>query len=226
MRVLHPKPDLAMSVIVGRAMRTETPVFVGAMRFVEFNPYWNVPPSILHDELLPRLRRDPGYLVREDMEIVGTRDARVVSTQADAGALEGLASGAYRLRQRPGTRNALDGIKFTLPNSMNIYLHGTPARSLFQTSRRDFSHGCIRVEDPVALAQFVLGEDPAWTRSAIETAMAAGVTKVVTLKAPVPVIVFYTTAMVDGAGRAMFLPDIYGHDRKLAAALAARRTRP
>ena len=137
-----------MPVIVGRAMRTETPVFIGEMRYVEFSPYWNVPPSILRKEILPALRRDPAYLVRQDMELVSTGPDRTVTTTVDATALAALESGALRVRQRPGPRNALDGVKFVLPNTMDIFLHGTPAPALFKRARRDFSHGCIRVADP------------------------------------------------------------------------------
>lgn len=217
-------PTLAMPVIVGQAMRTETPVFAGEMRFVEFSPYWNVPRNILRNELLPRLAANRRALAREAMEIVGAdgraRDAAFV----DDAALAALRAGEARLRQRPGTRNALGGVKFVLPNTMDIYLHDTPTRQLFERPRRDFSHGCIRVSDAVALAQFVLEGRPEWTRSAIESAMVAGVSRAVELARPVPVFVFYTTALVDSTGRALFLPDVYGHDRLLANAL--RRARP
>jgi murein L,D-transpeptidase YcbB/YkuD len=219
------RATLSMPVVVGRAIRTETPVFVGDMRYVEFSPYWNVPPSILRNELLPRIARDPSYLEREDMEIVSTgRDARTFSG-IDAASLEALRSGKARLRQRPGPRNAVGGVKFVLPNSMDIYLHATPARELFERSRRDFSHGCIRVRDPARLALFVLQGRPEWTPAAIEAAMTSGTTRTVALDAPVPVVVFYTTAIVDSEGRALFLADVYGHDRKLSAALRARAPR-
>jgi murein L,D-transpeptidase YcbB/YkuD len=123
------------------------------------------------------------------------------------------------MRQRPGPKNALGGVKFVLPNTMDIYLHGTPARSLFERTRRDFSHGCIRVGDPSALAAFVLRDHPQWTAEAIGAAMTSGTTRSVALARPIPVIVFYTTAIVGTDGTAYFLPDVYGHDAKLAAAL-------
>ena len=110
-------------------------------------------------------------------------------------------------------------IKFVLPNTMNIYLHATPARELFERTRRDFSHGCIRVRDPEALAQFVLRGKPEWTPEAIAAAMRSGVNRTVPLARPVPVVVFYTTAIADAGGRALFLADVYGHDRKLLEAL-------
>jgi murein L,D-transpeptidase YcbB/YkuD len=212
-----------MPVIVGRAVRTETPVFIGDMRYVEFSPYWNVPPNILRNEILPALRRDPAYLQRHDMELVRTGRDRSITTTVDAAALAALESGALRVRQRPGPRNALDGIKFVLPNTMDIYLHGTPAPALFKPARRDFSHGCIRVADPAALARFVLRDQPEWTAARIEAATASGTMTTVTLPGSIPVVVFYTTAIAAADERALFLPDVYGHDRKLEAALRAAR---
>lgn len=210
---------LSMPVIVGKAMKHETPIFIGEMRAVEFSPYWNVPRNILRNETLPRLARDPGYLARENMELVSTRGDGRVLTSMDAANLEALHAGELRVRQRPGAKNALGGVKFVLPNTMEIYLHGTPARELFERTRRDFSHGCIRVQDPGALAAFVLQGKPEWTAAAIDAAMGSGRNRSVALAAPIPVVVFYTTAIVDAGGRAIFLPDVYGHDRRLLAAL-------
>jgi murein L,D-transpeptidase YcbB/YkuD len=206
-------------VIVGKAMRGETPMFIGQVRYVEFSPYWNVPTSILRNELLPRLARDPSFLKREDMEIVTGGGTAV----AGADAIAGLRSGELRLRQRPGPNNALGGVKFGLPNAMDIYLHATPARELFERTRRDFSHGCIRVGDPPALARFVLSDLPEWSAARIDAAMVAGSNRIVNLPSPIPVVVFYTTAIADSEGRALFLPDVYAHDVELAAALARRR---
>ena len=214
-------PALTMPVIVGRAMRTETPMFIGDMQYVEFSPYWNVPPSILRGETLPKLRRDPSYLGREDMELVSTGPDRTVTRTVNDETLAALESGALRARQRPGARNALDGIKFVLPNTMHIYLHGTPAPTLFNPARRDFSHGCIRVADPAALARFVLRDQPEWTAARIEAAMSSGKMTTAKLIGPIPVVVFYTTAIAGTDGRALFLADVYGHDRKLDAALRA-----
>ena len=189
------------------------------MRAVEFSPYWNVPLAILKDELLPRLARDPGYLQREGMELVPMRGNGAAIASIDAEGLAALRDGTMRLRQRPGPRNALGGVKFVLPNTMEIYLHGTPEGQLFERMRRDFSHGCIRVREPATLAAFVLQGLPEWTPEAIEAAMTSGQNRWVRLPAPVPVIVFYTTAIVDGSGRALFMADVYGHDRKLLEAL-------
>ena len=213
---------LAMPVVVGQALRNETPVFIGAMRAVEFSPYWNVPPAILKNEVLPRLARDPGYLQREGMELVPARGQGAAITTIDAAGLAALRDGTMRVRQRPGPKNALGGVKFVLPNTMDVYLHGTPEGQLFERTRRDFSHGCIRVRDPAALAAFVLRELPEWTSGAIAAAMTSGQNRWVRLPAPIPVIVFYTTAIVDGAGRATFMADVYGQDARLLVALRRR----
>ncbi|WUR15159.1 L,D-transpeptidase family protein [[Empedobacter] haloabium] len=206
------RPVLDMPVIVGKALRTPTPVFIGTMRQVEFNPYWNVPPSILRNELLAHVARDPDYLRRNNMEVVL---AGAATQDVDAAILGRLRSGAARVRQRPGPDNALGAVKFVLPNSMNIYLHGTPARALFERARRDFSHGCIRVQDPAALAGFVLVEQ-GWDAAAVAQAMAPGTTRVVRLQAPLPVVIFYTTAIAEADGTVTFLADVYGLDAALA----------
>jgi murein L,D-transpeptidase YcbB/YkuD len=214
---------LRMNVIVGKALDTQTPVFDEDMRYIEFNPYWNVPPSIARGEIVPKLRRDPGYLAREQMDFVGGEDH--VSTDVSEANLAAVARGELRIRQRPGQKNALGDIKFVFPNNMNIYLHHTATPRLFQRGRRDFSHGCIRVEEPVALASFVLADQPEWTVERIREAMAGETPRTVWLAHPIPVLVFYTTVIVEEGGRVLFLPDIYGHDRTLDRALRARSPR-
>lgn len=218
-------PSLGMDVIVGRALRTQTPVFAEEMREVIFRPYWNVPGSILRHEILPILERDPDYLARQNMEIVrgAGDDARPVEATAENLAL--LRQGALRVRQRPGPRNALGLVKFVFPNEENVYMHGTPAQELFARSRRDFSHGCVRVEDPVALAEWALRDRPEWSRDRILAAMAGPHSLRVSLMQPIQVILFYATAAVmpeDDTVR--FAEDIYGHDARLDRALARRRS--
>lgn len=209
-----------MKVIVGKALDTRTPLFVGGLRFIEFQPYWNVPPSIARGEVVPRLRRDPGYWEREGFEfVVGSR----VETGLSGALLDEAVAGRARIRQRPGPKNALGDIKFVFPNDDNIYLHHTPAVRLFARERRDFSHGCIRVEAPVALAAFVLHDRPGWDAARIEQAMRDDAPTTLRLPQPVPVVIAYGTAMVK-AGRVHFLDDLYGHDRRLDAAL--RQPRP
>ena len=213
--------DLETNVVVGRATHTPTPVFMQDMRYVEFSPYWNVPPSILRKEMIPTLRRDPGYLTREDLEFVG-RDGKV-STEVSDVTLAAALVGQLRLRQRPGPKNALGGIKFVLPNAMDIYLHSTPAQALFERPRRDFSHGCIRVAGAVALARFVLSDKVEWTQARIEEAMASGRRQTAQLSRPIPVVIFYSTVVVERDGSVLFPPDIYGYDLTLERALAARK---
>ena len=210
---------LTMKVIVGKAMDTRTPLFDEEMRFIEFSPYWNVPPSIARHETVPKLRRDPGYFQREGFEFV-TGSGQVITTLSES-ALQAVLKGSWRIRQRPGPKNALGDIKFVFPNHDNIYLHHTPAPQLFGRDRRDFSHGCIRVEAPVALAQFVLHDEPEWTEARIREAMEQGVSTTVKLKQPLAVLIAYSTVIVKG-GRVFFYPDLYGHDRLLDAALRGR----
>jgi murein L,D-transpeptidase YcbB/YkuD len=214
-------PVLATRVIVGKsAVSMQTPLFIGTLRYIEFNPYWNVPPSILRAEIVPALLRDPEYLVKNDMEVVGAGAQHVTPAT-----LAALRAGSLRVRQRPGPRNALGAIKFALPNAMNIYLHSSPARELFARSRRDFSHGCIRVEDTVALANFVLGDQAGWTPEAVAAGMSPGANRTVQLKASMPVVIFYTTAIVDHNGRPLFPDDVYWLDAALDRSLAQRAER-
>ena len=210
---------LQMKVIVGRASVTRTPLFDEAMRTVEFQPFWNVPRSIARDEVVPRLRRDPGYWAREGFEFVDGA-GRADPALSDAG-LQAVLDGRLRIRQRPGPRNALGDIKFVFPNRDAVYLHHTPSTQLFERSRRDFSHGCIRVEQPVALARFVLQDLPGWDEPRIRQAMAQDAPSTVRLLAPLPVLIAYGTALVKDAG-VHFFEDIYGHDRRLEEALRRR----
>jgi L,D-transpeptidase YcbB len=208
-----------MKVIVGQALDKKTPVFDEDMRSVEFSPYWNIPSSIARSETLPHLRRDPGYLARENMEFVAADGS--VHRDVSAANLAAVQAGQMRIRQRPGAHNALGDIKFVFPNRDNIYLHHTPATQLFSRDRRDFSHGCIRVEKPVALAEFVLQDMPEWTEERIREAMNKGTPTVVKLAQPLPVLIAYGTALVQ-KNRVFFFPDLYGHDRTLEAALKSR----
>jgi murein L,D-transpeptidase YcbB/YkuD len=214
-------------VIVGRALNRQTPVFVDEMRYLIFRPYWNVPRSIAVGEILPALRRDPGYLRRQDMEIVSGHgdDARPVALSAAS--LTAVRQGVLRIRQRPGPKNALGLVKFVFPNDNNVYLHDTPSPQLFRRSRRDFSHGCVRVENAVALAEWALQGQDEWTRDTILAAMNASESRRVDLERPIQIILFYVTVIVtpeDGAVR--FAEDIYGHDARLGRALGFDRTSP
>lgn len=174
---------------------------------------------------MPRLARDPDYLLREEMEMVPVRGVGAPSTTVNPETLSALAKGALRIRQRPGPKNALGGIQFVLPNTMDIYLHGTPSVQLFERTRRDFSHGCIRVADPLSLARFALRGRADWTEERMRAAMTESTPVGVPLVRPMPVVIFYTTAVVDNDGRALFLPDLYGYDSKLEAALREHKER-
>lgn len=207
-----------MNVIVGRAANTRTPIFNEDMRYIEFHPYWNVPAKIAQKEYLPKFRREPGSLAKENMEFVG---GGVVTSEVNEETLAALAKGTMRIRQRPGGRNALGDIKFVFPNKDDIYLHHTPSIGLFKRARRDFSHGCIRVQEPVKLARFVLDDKAEWTEDKIKAAM-AGKSSTLGLGKPIPVVIFYNTAGVDDDGRVLFFTDIYGLDRKLDGLLKAQ----
>ena len=212
-------PVLTVRVIVGRAVRHQTPVFLGEMKQVTFRPYWNVPSTIARNELLPQLRRDVGYLGREDMEIVSPGNPIAGPLAPTAETLDLLDKGRLRVRQRPGIHNALGRVVFSFPNETNIYMHDTPARELFARSRRDFSHGCIRVEDPLGLAQWVLRDQPSWTEERIHDSIDLSTPTSARLARPIPVVIFYATVYVDRGGRAHFFDDVYGHDARLRKAL-------
>jgi murein L,D-transpeptidase YcbB/YkuD len=207
---------LQMDVIVGRTFpRTRTPVFAADMKSVIFRPYWDVPRSIMLREMLPKIRANPGYLASQHLEIV-SNGAGAAVLPATAASLQELAAGMARLRQQPGPDNALGLIKFDLPNFHSIYLHSTPAQQLFLRSRRAFSHGCIRVSDPVALAAYVLRDTPGgWTPARIEAAMHGTETRRVTLAKPIRVMILYGTVLAKENGEVLFFDDLYGEDRQL-----------
>jgi murein L,D-transpeptidase YcbB/YkuD len=209
---------LQMDVIVGRVFpQMQTPVFEADMRYLVFRPYWDVPYSITNKELLSKIRANPAYLATQHLEIVRGQQDSSPTVAPTPENIEALANGALRLRQLPGEDNALGLVKFIFPNSYNVYLHSTPAHQLFQESRRAFSHGCIRVSDPVALAEHVLKGAPGdWTREKIEATMHEGSSPVrVNLAQPINVLILYGTALATEAGPTMFFDDIYGYDKRL-----------
>jgi murein L,D-transpeptidase YcbB/YkuD len=206
-----------MAVVVGKPYH-RTPVFSNRIRYIEFNPYWNVPPGILRREELPRLRRNPASLARRGFELVQSN--RVIDPRSIDWSRYGTGRFPFSLRQRPGPRNALGRVKFMFPNPHNVYLHDTPARSLFSRNVRAFSHGCIRLARPLELADQVLrvGGVPGWDRNRINRVVASAKRTVVNLHQPLPVHITYLTAWVDN-DIPNFRRDIYGHDAKLLAAL-------
>lgn len=181
-----------MGVVVGTPAHN-TVIFSGDLKYIVFSPYWNVPPGILKNEVLPGIRKNPNYLAKHHMEKVGNS-----------------------VRQKPGPWNSLGGVKFLFPNSYNIYLHDTPSRSLFDRNQRAFSHGCIRLHEPKRLAEYLLRDEPKWDSASIQKAMTSQKEQYVTLKHPVPVYIGYFTAWVDRDGRLNFREDVYGHDKKMA----------
>jgi L,D-transpeptidase YcbB len=192
---------LVIKTVVGKAARqTQTPIVHADMTHIVFRPYWEVPRAIARKEILPKVAQDPQYLARHDMEIVGNR-----------------------IRQRPGPDNALGLVKFIFPNPHHVYLHDTPTRALFRRSRRDFSHGCIRLADAPALARWVLRNQGSWDSTRIDRAMKEGKDNTwLALDQPLPVYLFYTTVVVDQEDRIHFYEDIYDHDTKLRELLEKR----
>ena len=210
---------LRMNVVVGKALNTQTPIFVDQMEYVIFRPYWNPPPSIIKGEIIPGMRKDPNYLNRQNMEIVASGADDAPSLPASEDNIAKVASAKLFVRQKPGPANSLGLAKFIFPNSENVYMHGTPAQQLFSRTRRDFSHGCIRLEDPARFAEWVLRQDPSWTRERIDAAMQGDKTLQVNLKDKLAVVVFYDTVHVNSENTVFFVDDIYGYDKALDAAL-------
>jgi murein L,D-transpeptidase YcbB/YkuD len=219
-RVNAGKVEERMAVVVGKPYH-RTPVFSDRIRFLEFNPYWNVPPDIAVNEELPVLRRNPAGLSAQGFEVV--RGNQVTDPSSVDWSSVGPGHFPYQLRQRPGPNNALGRVKFMFPNSHNVYLHDSPAHSLFERNVRAFSHGCIRLSRPLDLAEQVLrvGGVQGWTKDRINSVVASTKTTVVNLREPLPVHITYLTAWAD-EGAANFRQDIYGHDAKLLAALEGK----
>ncbi len=186
-------------VVVGKP-DTPTPVFSNRMQFLEVNPYWNVPQSIIKKEMLPRLASDPGYLQRQGYEVTTDRKGQMV------------------VRQPPGNRNALGFIKFMFPNEHAVYLHDTPSRALFSQARRAYSHGCVRVDLPFKFAEIVLGRDNGWTEERVKKLIGTG-NRTIPLPKHIDVHIEYFTAFVDADGQLQLRDDIYGYSRRLRAAM-------
>jgi murein L,D-transpeptidase YcbB/YkuD len=177
-----------------------------------------VPASIQRGELLPEIEKDRVYLAKHSYEIVESR-TRVVTESTGEDVLQQLRSGQLAIRQKPGPNNALGLVKFVFPNENNVYMHGTPAVELFAKPRRDFSHGCIRLENPEELAVWVLRSNPGWNGDRIRAAMEGSKTLQVSLAKPVPVLIVYATAIVRENGEVHFFDDVYGHDAVLRRVL-------
>ena len=194
------KEVLAMNIVVGKAAN-RTIIFSDQLKYVVFSPYWNIPRSIVKNEIYPAMKRNSSYLQRNNMEVTS------------------FSNGLPIVRQKPGNSNALGHVKFIFPNSYNIYFHDTPSRELFNRAQRAFSHGCIRLQQPLDLAVYLLRQQPEWTNGNIKAAMNSTKEKWVTLNKIIPVFITYFTSWVDNNGLLHFTDDIYGHDKQLAAHL-------
>jgi murein L,D-transpeptidase YcbB/YkuD len=203
---------------VGRAFR-ETPVFRADLTYMELNPTWTVPPTVLEEDILPQVRQDPGYLTKRNFRVLDARGVSLDPSTIDWSLVSGRNS-PYLLRQDPGPQNALGRIKFMFPNLYSVYLHDTPSKSLFERPQRAFSSGCIRIEDPLTLAELLL-RDPRWDRARIAREIGAGRTSILTLERPLPVLLLYWTAEVGHDGRVYFREDLYQRDTRLLQALNA-----
>ncbi len=245
-----------MRIVVGKP-HWNTPMFSEEMTHIVMNPYWNIPPSIFKDDIVPRIKQDPTYMSKRGIDAVGLEAPEIVAIEEEEESVEvaehveasnevvqdqGLSeaeiqneqaqeeytaqvlSGKYRLRQNPGPSNPLGQIKFLFPNKHSVYLHDTPNRGFFKRAQRNFSHGCIRVQKPIELAEFVLEANPDWTQSRINSSINSRKTRTVHLNQTIPVYILYFTTWVDESGNANFHKDIYGLDQSLLNAL--RTTRP
>jgi murein L,D-transpeptidase YcbB/YkuD len=205
--VEHGKVGLEMAVVTGTRDETPTPIFSDDMTTVVFSPYWNVPPNILREETIPAAMNNPGFIARQNMEVlVGDRVVDPWSVD--------WRNPRLRVRQRPGASNALGHVKFIFPNNFDVYLHDTPADALFARTDRDYSHGCVRVQKPFELAQWVLRDQPQWTPERIQSAMHSGQEKHVALRHKIPVYIVYATVWADDDGTVQFRDDLYGHDAR------------
>lgn len=212
------KPRFSTRTIVGKANRHETPEFTDTLEHLVINPYWNVPRSITVEEILPELRKDPTYLERNNMELVGFD---VPSSEIN---WEFVSPSIFpaRVRQRPGPGNALGAVKFLFPNQYSIYMHDTPTKRLFERDERDFSHGCVRLQDPFEFAHLLLGMQSDNPEGLFARLRSREGQQWVTLENPIPVYLTYRTAWVDEADTWQFRADIYGRDASAAAALEAK----
>ena len=213
------RPVLSMHVIVGQ-QKLSTPAFNSQLTHVVFNPYWTVPHSIAGKDILPKLKQNPGYLSEENIQVFDSwgADAQLIDPSSIDWSQYTEKHFPYRLRQLPGPQNALGQVKFLLPNAYSIYLHDTPSRRLFDKSVRALSHGCVRLQKPNELAEYLLRDSANWNSEAIAAAIAKRVTRTVTLPQPTPIYMLYFTSWVDAEGVVQFRDDIYKRDVKLVRA--------
>ena len=209
------KEVMNMNVIVGKAANS-TPIFNDELEFVVFNPYWNLPKSIVINEMLTLLRKNPVIIEKENMEVYQGKPENLIDPYTvDWNAVDSE-NPPYQIRQKPGGNNALGKMKFLFPNEYDVYLHDTPGHELFSQAKRGFSHGCIRLEKPKELALYLLRNDAEWNNQNIDQLLTTDEEKFVKLQKKVPVYILYFTSWVDAQGIPHFRDDIYSHDEKLA----------
>lgn len=207
-----------MNVVVGKAVH-KTSIFKGNISSIVLNPYWGIPTSIVRNEILPKLKRDPNYIARNNMEVLSGNtvvDANSINWSQYSGNVP------YNIRQKPGKSNALGKIKFLFPNSYSIYLHDTPSKSLFNESSRAFSHGCIRVAEPRELALYLLRKEANWTADRVDNILKTNQATTIKLSPTIPVYIAYFTTWVDNTGALNFRKDIYHLDEKLSEEIFAK----
>lgn len=205
---------LTAKVIVGKEFNA-SPIFTAPMTYIAFSPYWNIPESITKDEIIPAVLKNPKYLEQKNMEVV-TSSGEVVNPKSIKWSAEPF---PYLIRQKPGGSNSLGLVKFMFPNEHSIYIHDTPARSLFELENRALSHGCIRIQDPAKFAQLLLQDDPTWTLEKINESMNQVEEQIVDLKKNIPVVIFYMTFWADSNGAPHFRSDIYNRDQEVLLAM-------
>ena len=214
------KSIISMKVVVGKRY-WDTPVFTATMTYLIINPSWNVPASIARKELLKKIKNNPHYLAEQNIKVLSGRGSREEEIDPETIAWSNITADTlpYRFRQEPGRLNPLGRIKFMLPNRFDVYLHDTPSKRLFSENVRTFSHGCTRIEKPIELGEYVLRDDPLWTREKLLAAIEQSTERKVLIPHPVNVHFLYLTAWVDEGGAVQFRNDIYGRDKRLDEAL-------
>jgi murein L,D-transpeptidase YcbB/YkuD len=210
------------NVIIGKAYGHKSPVFQKEIQYVIFRPYWEVTPSIQRGEVVPHIQKDPQYIAKHNFQVITPKGEVVTENEVSPDVLEGLKTGHLLVRQKPGLTNSLGLVKIIFPNPENVYLHGTDVPELFSQDVRDFSHGCIRVEQPADLVAWVLRNNPGWDLDRVKATMNGDKDNIqINLTTRIPVLIVYGTAAVNEENQIRFFDDIYGYDAALEKALAA-----
>jgi murein L,D-transpeptidase YcbB/YkuD len=222
-RAMNPDGTVAFykNVIIGKAYGHKSPIFEKEIQYVVFRPYWDVTPSIQRNEIVPHIQKDANYIAKNHFEVVTPKGEVVTDNQVSPEILEGIKSLHLMVRQKPGDTNSLGLVKIIFPNPDNVYLHGTDAPGLFSADVRDFSHGCIRVQNPADLVAWVLRNNPGWDLQRVKATMNGETNNLqVNLASRIPVLIVYGTATVNEENQIRFFDDIYGYDAELDKALA------